>query len=211
MSTTLSYLFDPLCGWCYGASPAIQQLGQQSSFTLELAPTGLFAGTGRTVDAQFAAFAWANDQRIAQLTGQAFGDDYRHKVLGHLGSRFDSAAMTLALTAVSLTEPARELATLAALQQARYVQGRDTGDAAAVGAVLRELGLTAAADLLRQSGAELLAANAARIRHAQGLMQRFGLQGVPALVVSDGKGARVLRGDALYGDTAHLLAQIAAA
>ena len=22
---TLTYLFDPLCGWCYGASPAIQQ------------------------------------------------------------------------------------------------------------------------------------------------------------------------------------------
>ena len=24
--STLTYLFDPLCGWCYGASPAIQKL-----------------------------------------------------------------------------------------------------------------------------------------------------------------------------------------
>jgi putative protein-disulfide isomerase len=211
MSTTLTYLFDPLCGWCYGASPAIQQLGQQSAFTLELAPTGLFAGTGRTVDAAFAAYAWSNDQRIAQLTGQAFTEDYRLNVLGRHGSRFDSAAMTLALTAVSLTEPARELATLKALQEARYVRGLDTADDAVVGALLRGLGLTAAANLLMQHDAALVAANAARIRQAQALMHSLGLQGVPALVVADEKGRRVLRGEALYGGYAQLLEQIAAA
>jgi len=26
MDTTLYYLFDPLCGWCYGAAPAISGL-----------------------------------------------------------------------------------------------------------------------------------------------------------------------------------------
>ena len=27
MSTTVTYLFDPLRGWCYGVSPAVQHLG----------------------------------------------------------------------------------------------------------------------------------------------------------------------------------------
>ena len=211
MRTTVTYLFDPLCGWCYGASPVIQQLGQQANIQLELAPSGLFSGGGRTMDAAFADYAWSNDQRIDKLTGQHFTEAYRQNVLGRLGSRFDSAAATLALTAVSLSDPSLELETLKALQEARYVQGLDTCDASVVGNLLRDRGLAVAADRLAASDAELLGANAARIQKAQGLMQTYGVQGVPALVVSDDKGSRLLRGNALYGRLDNLLSQMVAA
>lgn len=211
MSTTVTYLFDPLCGWCYGASPAIQKLGQQSSLRFELAPTGLFAGNARAMDADFAAFAWSNDQRIAGLTGQTFTEAYRQNVLGRHGSRFDSATATLSLTAVSMTEPQRELEVLKLVQEARYVQGLDTANDIVVGALLRSLGLFTAAEMMAKPATTLLAANAARMRKAQELMQSFGVQGVPALVVSDDKGRRLLRGDALYGGFEQLLRQIQAA
>jgi putative protein-disulfide isomerase len=211
MPTTVTYLFDPLCGWCYGASPVVQQLGQQPNIQLELAPSGLFAGGGRTMDAAFADYAWSNDLRIAKLTGQRFTEDYRQNVLGRLGSRFDSAAATLALTAVSLTAPQRELEALKALQEARYVQGLDTCDVSVVGTLLRDLGLAVAADRFAASDAELLAANSARIQKARGLMQTFGAQGVPALMVTDGRGSRLLSGNALYGNFENLLSQIEAA
>jgi putative protein-disulfide isomerase len=211
MRTTVTYLFDPLCGWCYGASPALQQLGQHSGLTLELAPTGLFAGGGRRMDAAFADYAWSNDLRIAKLTGQRFTEAYRQNVLGRHGSRFDSASTTLALTAVLLTEPLRELPALKVLQEARYVQGLDTCDGAVVATLLRDLGLAAAADRLATSDAELLATNAARIQKAQGLMQTFGAQGVPTLVVTDKHGSRLLSSHALYGSFDSLLSHIATA
>jgi len=211
MHTTVTYLFDPLCGWCYGASPTIQQLGQQADIQLALLPTGLFSGGGRTMDAAFADYAWSNDLRIAKLTGQRFTEDYRSQVLGRLGSRFDSAAATLALTAVSLSEPLRELETLKTLQEARYVQGLDTCDVSVVKTLLRDQGLTAAADRLAASDADLRAANTARVQKARGLMQTFGAQGVPALVVTDNKGRRLLSGHALYGNLDHLLSQMTAA
>ena len=67
------YLFDPLCGWCYGAGPALEKLAQLDGVTVDLAPTGLFAGgASRPMDKHFAAYAWQNDQRIARLTGQPF-------------------------------------------------------------------------------------------------------------------------------------------
>lgn len=210
MRTTVTYLFDPLCGWCYGASPVVQPLGQQAHIPLELAPTGLFAGGGRTLDAAFADYAWSNDVRIAKLTGQRFTEAYRSQVLGRHGSRFDSMPTTLALTAVSLTAPQRELETLKVLQEARYVQGLDTCNVALVADLLRGLGLAAAADGLAAGNADLLAANAARIQKARGLMQAFGVQGVPALVVRDEKGSRLLRGEALYGNFESLLRQMAA-
>jgi putative protein-disulfide isomerase len=163
------------------------------------------------MDAAFADYAWSNDLRIAKLTGQRFTEDYRQKVLGRLGSRFDSAAATLALTAVSLSEPQRDLEALKALQEARYVQGLDTCDVSVLETLLRDLGLAAAADRMVASDAELLAANAARIQKARGLMQTFGAQGVPALLVTDGRGSRLLSGNALYGNFDSLLGQIVAA
>lgn len=207
--TIVTYLFDPLCGWCYGASPAIQRLGRHGNIHLELAPTGLFAGAGgRSLDASFADYAWSNDTRIEKLTGQRFTSAYRTQVLRRPGGRFDSAATTLALTAVALSEASRELDTLKLLQEARYVHGLDTSAATVVVKVLRDAGLGLAADLMAAGDRELLAANAARMRKALGLMQSLGVQGVPALVITNGQGSRLLRGELLYGDAERLLEQI---
>jgi putative protein-disulfide isomerase len=210
MHTTVTYLFDPLCGWCYGAAPVIQKLEQHGAIRLELAPSGLFAGGGRTLDAAFAEYAWSNDVRIQKLTGQRFTEDYRQNVLGRHGSPFDSGAATLALTAVSLSDPLRELDALQALQEARYVQGLDTCDLSVVEKTLREIRLAGAADRLAGADTGLLAANAARIRKAQSLMQTLAAQGVPALVIADHRGSRLLRGNGLYGDFDSLLRQVEA-
>lgn len=210
--TIVTYLFDPLCGWCYGASPVIQRLGRHGNIHLELAPTGLFAGAGgRSLDASFADYAWSNDTRIEKLTGQRFTEVYRTQVLRRPGGRFDSAATTLALTAVALSEAERELDTLKLLQEARYVDGLDTSATPVVDRLLREAGLLAAADRLAAGDAQLLATNDSRMRKAQGLMRSLGAQGVPVLVVTDGQGSRLLRGEVLYGDADRLLDQIASA
>lgn len=210
MQTTVTYLFDPLCGWCYGASPMIQQLGQHPSIQLELLPTGLFSGGGGTMDAAFADFAWANDVRIAKLTGQRFTEDYRSQVLGQHGSRFDSGAATLALTAVSLTEPLRELETLKLLQEARYVQGLDTCDVSVVDKLLRDSGLAAAAVRLIAGDAELHQASVVRVQRAQRLMHALRVQGVPALVLKGQDGNRLLNGNVLYGSFDSLLGHLVA-
>jgi putative protein-disulfide isomerase len=207
MPSALTYLFDPLCGWCYGASPVLQQLAQHSHIQLELAPTGLFSDAGgRVMDAGFAAYAWSNDQRIQKLTGQRFTDVYRTQILGKTGVRFDSGAATQALTAVSLTEPQRELAALKLLQEARYVQGLGTCELSAVANILREHDLTPAAELLLADDAQLKTANNTRVQQAQQLMSSLGVQGVPALVLNQGGTQRLLRSELLFGAIDALLA-----
>ena len=211
MRATVTYLFDPLCGWCYGASPTIQRLALQGDIRLELAPTGLFAGGGRMMDAAFADYAWSNDLRIQKLTGQRFSEAYRAQVLGHLGGQFDSSAATLALTAVAITVPKRELETLGALQEARYVHGLNTSDLAVVTQLLRDVGQDAAADLLAGDTKTLLATHAKRIQHAQNLMREFGAQGVPTMLVTDDRGHRLLPSNMFYGAFENLLTYITAA
>ena len=212
-TVTVTYLFDPLCGWCYAAAPALKFLRAQEGVEVVLAPTGLFAGAGaRPMDADFAAYAWANDQRIQQLTGQPFTQAYRDHILGAANGRFDSGPATLALTAVAQTAPEYELDALHALQHARYVDGRDNSDAAVAAEVLHTLGLADAAVLALAPDAALRSRTAERVAQAQGMLRAVGARGVPQLVVAGQGGAlRLVGSDALLGPREQLVAQVRAA
>lgn len=208
----ITYLFDPLCGWCYAASPAIERIASTAGVDLKLAPTGLFAGEGaRLMDKSFADFAWQNDRRIARLTGQVFSEAYQSDVLGAVGSVFDSAPATLGLVAVGLTEPAQEREALKALQKARYVAGRDNTSLDNVAAVLREAGLTAAADRLAAPDEALLHEYRRRVEGARKLMSEFGLMGVPALVAEQDGRRHTLPAGALFGGIDELIDGLKAA
>lgn len=208
----LTYLYDPLCGWCYGASPALERLLQQDGFAVTIIPTGLFAGAGAfPMNAGFAAHAWEADQRIAELTGQVFSEDYRNNVLESGTGQVDSGPATLALTAVHLIAPERELEALKAIQCARYVEGRDNGDPAAIADILSALALDDAATRFASPDDELLSANRARINAGQAEMRRFGARGVPTLIAGQGQDARVVSSSALYGGADELIADLRAA
>lgn len=211
---SVTYLFDPLCGWCYAAAPALKHLQGVDGVQVSLAPTGLFAGAGaRPMDAEFAAYAWSNDQRIQQLTGQPFTQAYRDHILGAADGRFDSGPATLALTAVARTAPGRELEALHALQHARYVDGRDTAEPGVLADVLTALGLSDAAALTRgPDAAALRKLLAERVAQAQSMLRAVGARGVPQLVVAGQGGAlRLLGGDALLGPRERLVELVRAA
>ncbi|WP_115563297.1 DsbA family protein [Xanthomonas arboricola] len=212
MNTTLHYLFDPLCGWCYGAASTISALATAPGIAVQLQPSGLFAGKGaRAMDDQFAAFAWANDQRIEHLTGQRFTERYRQQVLVDRQHQFDSGAATLALTAVSLVAPAQQLTTLTAIQQARYVDGKDVTTTAGLVRLLEDLHLADAATRLAQADAELLAVDRMRIEGAQALMREFGVQGVPTFIAESGGKRWQIDAHAAYTDPGAFVRQLQAA
>lgn len=205
----LTYLFDPLCGWCYGASPLIDRLAAEPRIAITLSPTGLFAGHGaRPMSAQFSDYAWANDQRIARLSGQVFSDAYRRDVLGNHSRLFDSAPATLAIVAVQLTEPERAIEALKAIQRARYVDGRDNGNVNILSDVLTAMALTDAAKLIRSPDEPLLSAYRETIAQSRRDMAALGLEGVPALVVEASGGRHVLKSNSLMGDPAPILERL---
>ena len=208
----VTYLFDPLCGWCYGAAPALDKLAELDGFTIEVAPTGLFAGEGaRPMNEMFAAYAWQNDQRISRLTGQVFSQSYRDGVLGGIGSMFDSAPATLGVMAVGFTQSGEEREALKALQNARYIDGRNNSELAVVADILDRAGWPEAAACVRARGDALLGVYRQRIERARRLMAEFRLDGVPALLVGDGDKQRPLSSGVLFGGFDLLAAELRAA
>ncbi|ROZ71273.1 DsbA family protein [Ramlibacter sp. WS9] len=212
MNTTLHYLFDPLCGWCYGAAPIVSGLLEAPGVKVDMLPTGMFSGgAARPMDDAFAGYAWSNDQRIERLTGQHFSEQYRNRVLGNRQQRFDSGPATLALTAVALTDPAREPEALQAIQRARFVDGRDVTSAETLADLLKSLDLGEAAARLAHPDADLLGATRARMGRAQALMQEFGVGGVPTLIAESGAKRWVLDHSAAYSNPRALIGELEAA
>lgn len=206
MTTRFLYLFDPLCGWCYGASAAITTLAAQRSVTIEPLPTGLFAGAGaRTLDRGMTAHILTNDRAIAAATGAPFGEAYRARILGGGDVRLDSGPATLALTAVARTAPDRELAVLGIVQRARYRDGQDIADTKVLADLLRAEGLEPAATALVEGPVYLHAANRNRLERAGSIMRHLGLRGVPALLRIDGDMLIPVDTNLLYRDPLSLL------
>jgi putative protein-disulfide isomerase len=210
-NSEVTYLFDPLCGWCYGATPMLDRLSP-GGVRVELLPTCLFSGAGaRPMDECFAAHAWANDQRIERLTGQPFTQAYQHDVLNVRGTLLDSHAATLGISAAGLEYPSRRLTALKAIQRARYVDGRDVVTIGGVAEVLAAAGMTDAGDLLKAPTEGLMTAHRELVGRGRALFQRLHADGVPALAVIRNDAPRLIGSNALFGSFDNLVAHIAAA
>ncbi len=207
-TVTLQYIFDPLCGWCYGASATISALGKHPAIDVQPMPTGLFAGKNARPMKSFAAQAWANDQRIGALSGQPFSEDYRTKVLGSEDASLDSTVATRAVVAVSEDAPDRVIEALAAIQSARYQGGKDVTSTTVVANILKDMGLTdASARLLAADNALLQEVNS-QTAAARELMGAYRLQGVPALIATVNGELSILDASALYSGTNQILAAL---
>ncbi len=198
----LIYLYDPMCGWCYGAMPAIHGLADLGGCIVEPVPSGLFAGDpDKRVDKELGQHIEATDARIAAMSGQRFSDMYRRKVLRNPELPFDSGPATQALTAVSKWNVLRELDALHALQRERFVAGRDITDQEVIAqALAASVGEEPETWLTRMADPQLPSLTAKRMERARRVMKSIGVQGVPALVWPSDKGLRLLPGQWLFNE-----------
>lgn len=177
---TLHYIHDPFCGWCYGAAPLVK--AARAVVTVRAHGGGMMAGARRQhVSAQLRDYVLPHDRRIAQLTGQPFGDAYANGLLRDTTAVFDSEP---AIAAVLAGEEVanRGLDLLARLQEAHYVEGLRIADEAVLVEQASALGIDARAftGALRRALASEVQAHIAATRE---LMARTGAQGFPTFVL----------------------------
>ncbi|WP_419828014.1 hypothetical protein [Sphingomonas sp.] len=76
----LHYIYDPLCGWCYAATPMVDAAAA-AGIVLSLHGGGLWDAPTRLARDKL-AYIRQSDARIGALTGQWFGDEYLNGLLG---------------------------------------------------------------------------------------------------------------------------------
>lgn len=120
-----TYAFDALCGWCYGFAPALHRFAADNAdrIHLQVLSGGLFTGHAAGPLSAYPHIPDAND-RIAELTGVRFGEQYR-QVLSEGSLVMDSTAPAMGLAALRRQAPERALEFAGAIQEAWYEHGQD--------------------------------------------------------------------------------------
>ncbi len=187
--TTLHYLFDPLCGWCYAAAPLVAAARDVPGLAIALHGGGMMTGWNRrTITPQWREHVMPHDRRIAQLSGQPFGSGYFDGLLNDTTAVMDSAPPTTAILAAEQVGQ-RGLDMLHRLQRAHYVDGLRIADTDVLLALAADIGLDAAAfeaAFTNLSGAR----TDAHIAESRALLAQVGGQGFPTFALVDEHGSR---------------------
>lgn len=187
----LHYIYDPLCGWCYGAASLISALRELPGLQVRLHAGGMMTGAQRRpVTPELRSYVLGHDERIAQITGQEFGAAYRDGLLNDATVVLDSEPPITAILAVDALG-GDGLAYLKTLQLAHYRDGLKIADPAVLEELALSLGLEIAA--FRQVyAAQAGAATAAHIRASRDLLAQVGGRGFPTLALETAEGWRLL-------------------
>jgi len=173
----LHYIYDPLCGWCYGAKPLVQ--AAQHVLPVIAHAGGMMTGANRqSVSPQLRNYVMPHDRRIAEYTGQPFGEAYFEGLLRDHTAVFDSAPPTAAVMAAESID-GRGLELLGRLQTAHYVEGRRIADEAVLVECAVELGYEAEVFLKTLQATD----TDQHIKSSRALLAKLGGQGFPTFAL----------------------------
>jgi putative protein-disulfide isomerase len=198
----LHYIYDPMCGWCYGAAPLLQAAREVAGLKIELHGGGMMTGSNRKqVSTQLRNYVMQHDHRIAAMTGQPFGDDYFNGLLLDTTAVLDSEPPTTAILAAEAIA-GRGQAMLARIQAAHYVQGLRVADIAVLHTLAAEIGIEPA--LFDSKFSELgeavgETATQAHIAASRALLARVGGQGFPTFALQRGTQIEMLDAGRFFG------------
>ncbi|CNE87856.1 DsbA family protein [Yersinia kristensenii] len=197
--TKLHYIFDPLCGWCYGAAPLLQAAQKIPKLTLVLHGGGMMSGANRRqIDSQWRSYVMPHDQRIAQLTGQIFGNDYFNNLLNDTSAIMDSTPPIAAiLAAETLAGLGAEI--LHRIQHAHYIEGRRIADIPVLTELAVELGLDRDSFINAYNNA--LTTSSQHIAESRTLLTKVHGHGFPTFALEDEQGKiALLPANEYYGN-----------
>lgn len=193
-NVVLHYIYDPFCGWCYAAAPLVRAARQV--LAVQAHGGGMMAGRHRqTVSPQLRDYVMPHDRRIAQLTGQPFGDAYFDGLLLDRAAVFDSAPPIAALLAAERLA-GRGVDLLSRLQTAHYVEGRRIAETPVLIELAGTIGLEQAAftAALEEMHGE---ATLAHIEESRRRLAEVGGSGFPTFVLEQA-GRRTLLDSSAY-------------
>ncbi|MEX2455943.1 MAG: DsbA family protein [Balneolaceae bacterium] len=126
---TLIYVYDPLCGWCYGFHPVMDKLAKRFDGKLDIeVKTGGLAVDDRaqTISEGYSFIKDATSQ-VEKTTGITFGRNF--KLLAEEGSYFiDSVPPCLAQISMNTLSPENSLRFAGDLQSALFKDGKDLNE-----------------------------------------------------------------------------------
>jgi putative protein-disulfide isomerase len=181
MNAALHYIYDPLCGWCYGAEPLVTAAAKVDGLALRLHAGGLWPQPTRLPE-HTRRYIQQADARVGQMSGQPYGEAYLNGLLFDPDLVLESRPVVAAVLAAQTLDPEKALPMLRAIQHAHYEQGKHV----VRGDVLRELATGLGLDAAAFARAMASVPVDEHIAESRELMNNVGAQGFPTFVLQIG-------------------------
>lgn len=210
MQPTVIYIYDALCGWCYGFSPVMRQL--EEAYKDKAAFTVLSGGMVPPEHAQpiaaKAGYIAQAYKTVEEYTGVQFGEAYLQHIFHPDGSPWVEESLTPA-TALCLLKAgdARGAVSFASLiQRLHMVEGKDLSDGETYRPLAESQNLDVD-DFIRRLAEEEWQEEA---RYEAALVKQLGITGFPAVVLQTAadKFYLIARGYTPYEDLSARLASV---
>lgn len=140
------YVYDALCGWCYGFSPILKALFErhQKNIDFEVIAGGMVMGDQAGPVGEKADFLLNAYPAVEERTGVTFGQAWVES-LKEGKVYYDSYPSAIALEAVKQIDSAQAVPFAAAIQKAIYQDGKEPASLDTFLSVIRGLGLSESA------------------------------------------------------------------
>jgi putative protein-disulfide isomerase len=181
MNAVLHYIYDPLCGWCYGAEPLVSAASKVDGLALRMHAGNLWPQPRRLPD-HMRRYIQQADARVGQMSGQPYGEAYLNGLLFDPDLVLESRPVIAAVLAAQSLDASKALPMLRAIQHAHYERGQHIVREATLCEAATEIGLDAAAfaEALKTVRVD------EHIAASQELMNNVGAQGFPTFVLQIG-------------------------
>ncbi len=156
MKGKLLYVYDALCGWCYGFGPVMHQIAETyaDQFTVEVISGGMVTGSREGImDEQMANYILQAIPRLEEYTGVTISEAYKAKLRS--GGLYQSSVKpSIALSLFKTHYPDQSLAFASAIQRAQFAEAKDLQDDATYAALLQAYPALDVTDFLQQMATE---------------------------------------------------------
>ncbi|MEQ8705412.1 MAG: DsbA family protein [Phaeodactylibacter sp.] len=139
----LVYVYDALCGWCYGFSPVITEFhnNHKEELEVEVISGGMITGGRIGPIGEVAGYISQAYKDVERATGVTFGKGFLEGVLQEGSAIFTSIPPAVALAVFKQHQPEQAILFAARLQKAIYYDGIKPVDYEAYGPLAAEFGL----------------------------------------------------------------------
>jgi putative protein-disulfide isomerase len=176
----LIYVADPMCSWCWGFAPVIEQVAQmlQGRATIRVLPGGLRPDVREPLSEHEVGYIMGEWRKIAKQTGQPF--DFERPL--DTTYVYNTEPSCRALSVMIRERPACGLDYLKSLQQAFYVGRRDLKDPEVLADYAQSFGVARAAFLDKLDQPAAIEA----FNEDVGFVRRCGIEGFPSVLLRSG-------------------------
>ncbi len=145
------YVYDALCGWCYGFSPIIEHFQEKykGSLDVEVISGGMITGNRIGPIGEVASYIRQAYKDVEKTTGVKFGNKFLNSTLKDGDAIFTSVPPAIALSVFKELDSNNSVQFASRLQKAIYFDGISPNNVEAYGQMASKFGIDAKSFILK--------------------------------------------------------------